>query len=267
MERYPGVDMVVVNYRTPQHLWDFLRSYHDHRPDVPHSLHVVNVCPQEGDTEVVNDWATKYRFLYTKYDENVGYAKACNDAGSLADREVLAFFNADTRLARGVVEECHTALAEHDDWGVVGPRQVDSRGRITHAGIWGTRESPSFAGRWLVADRGQFSEVRDDCVSVSGSAYFVRGTTWDELYDCPMYRECPDVDILQPSGPFLPTPHFYEETYLSYHAIEHGWKIGYLGTSVMNHEWHASSPVGSISVIPAKALFVAACEYHGIPHD
>lgn len=265
---WPGVDMVVVNYQTPGDLDGFLSSYQAANLDVPHSLHVVNVQPTEADVDVVEHWANFFPFLYTSHDENVGYARACNSAVAIPDRECVAFFNADTRLDIGVVEECHGTLMERPDWGVLGPRQVDDFCRITAGGIFGTREAPSFDGRWMDLDRGQYNDVRDDCVSISGSAYFIKRSVWDSLTNCPHYQSVPNMET--PVGAFLPTPHYYEETYCSYHAIEHGYKVVYYGPARMVHRWHNASPVGGYAekVMPqSRELFRRACDWHGIPHD
>lgn len=264
-----GVDLVVVNYRTADDLLGFLRSYQEADISIPHTLTVVNVCPGSDDIGVVHQVAMETQLLYMEHDENVGYARACNAAVAIPDREIVAFFNADTELRPGVVESCYDIFQADATVGVVGPRQFDERGRITHGGIFGTLEAPTFAGRWMQPDTGQFTEVCD-AVNVSGSAYFVRRKTWDELFACRSYRECPDVWELEPLGAFLPTQHYYEETYLSYHAQIHGWHVVYNGEVGMLHKWHRASPVGSVegSILnDSRELFRSACDFHGIPHE
>lgn len=267
---YPGIELVVVNYQTPGDLYRFMQSYVNAKIEIPNTLHVVNVEPTSDDEAVVRDWARELRFLYSKHGDNIGYGRACNHAALYPDREVIAFFNADTRLTPGVVEGCHAALMANEDWAVVGPRQINQAGKITAGGVYGTLEYPSFDGRWLALDRGQYNDVRDDCVNVSGSAYFVKRTVWDELTNCPDYLNCPEVAALKPIGAFLPTPHYYNETWTSYHAIKHGYKVVYYGPERMYHEWHRASPVGGFGEKTAKeslALFRAACDFHGIPHE
>lgn len=266
---FKGVDLVVVNYRTADDLLGFMRSYIESDITVPNTLTVVNVQPDGDSVGVVHAMSQEMSFLYMEHDDNIGYARACNRASYPPDREIIAFFNADTELRPGVVESCYELFMADPEIGVVGPRQFNGEHRITHGGIFGTMEKPDFAGRWQARDTGQFDEVQE-CVSVSGSAYFVRRSAWDELATCRAFTECPDVWEKEPEGAFLPTQHYYEETYLSYHAKIHGWKVVYNGEAGMLHKWHRASPVGSVEgavLEESRRLFRSACDFHGIPHD
>lgn len=267
MKHRSGVDVVMVSYRSPHDADAFIDSYRESRtPDS--SLWVVNVDPTEYDAtsmEVALADVVGEHGLIT-WGSNCGYARACNDAAQLGDREVVAFFNADTRLPPGLLDEICREMRLHTGWGIVGPRQVDESNRIVHGGILGDEANPRLRG-WWQDDRGQFNEIDEDAVSVSGSAYFVRRCAWDELAQCPIYVDhCPDAD-----GAFLPTPHFYEETWCSYHARAHGWRVVYYGAAHMIHRWHGASPVGGVAereyYPTSQAMFRAACEAHRIPHD
>lgn len=264
----------MVNYRTPDDLTAFIRAFAKVQYEVPCTLHVVNVDPLEADQHAaeVELEAITVPTSFVYFPSNVGYAFACNSVANAVRedseaRQTIAFFNADTRLTPGVLDHCHWHLHQNSDWGILSPRQVDDDGLITHAGIYGTREAPSFEGRWKAKDSGQFNELRTDCVTVSGAAYFVKRRVWDALTDCDIYREAAPLA----QGAFLPTPHFYEETFCSYHAIEHGWKVVYDGRVGMIHRWHKASPVGGIAqrvyMPQSRELFRAACDLHGIPHD
>lgn len=266
----------MVNYQTPQDAFEFIQAFADVQYEVPCTLTIINVDPTPED-DIAVDMAVrsaevKIPTVWGSWPTNVGYALACNfAAAALAQyhdvaRSTLAFFNADTRLRPGVLDQCHWELHQHRDWGVVGPRQVDDSNNITHAGIFGTQEQPQLRG-WQEPDAGQFNDVRDDAVSVSGSAYFTKRKVWDRLTACPLF--C-DIVGGNPIGAFLPTQHYYEETWCSYHAAAHGYKIAYLGSVGMVHRWHKASPVGGPAeqgMSAAKQQFRAACDYHDIPHD
>lgn len=273
MSYLPGIDVVVVDYRTPNDLRDFVDGFLEVQYEVPAALHVVLVDPTDDDLQAASVLErVQVPTSVTMWPANIGYARSCNAAAAMmADveiaRQTLAFFNADTVLKPGVLDACHWELHQHPSWAVVGPRQVDEKGRITHGGIFGTREKPSFEGRWQKKDVGQFDELRDDCVSVSGSAYFVKRMAWDELANCSKFKTiAPDAD-----GGFLPTQHYYEETWFSYHAISHGWKVAYHGGVQMVHKWHRASEVGGQTerrILPeSQRTFRDACDAHDIPHD
>jgi len=259
----PGIDVVVVDYRTPDDLAGFIGSFEEVRDEVDAVLHVALVDPLDEAQHrgVVDPSCMNVQVFPT----NVGYARACNELGSRGEREVIAFFNADTRLRPGVLAGCRQHLLDNPQVGIVGPRQVDDDCRITHGGIFGTNLHPSFGGRWRARDVGQFSEITET-ISVSGSAYFIKRECWDVLRSCPLFeRVAPDA-----VGAFLPTQHYYEETYLSFHARYHGWQIHYLGPLAMVHRWHQASPLGEIErrILPtSRAYFRRACDEHGIDHE
>jgi hypothetical protein len=173
-------------------------------------LTIYNVAPTEADAVVAKAAQEQDGTIRViSSEENTGYARACNFAASFGcDHDVLGLFNADIILTPDSVDECVTALLSQPDWAVLGPRQVDSKGRITHAGIVGTQAAPRHRG-WHRADRGQFTDVLDDVPTVSGAAYFIKRHVWDELTSCPIYRRSAPEAL----GAFLPTKHFHEETF------------------------------------------------------
>lgn len=259
-----GVDVIVVNYRTPTHLRAFLDSLKEHSPSVPWSLTVVNVDPRPEDVSAglsLTPWTVPFNHIETL--ENVGYARAVNTASRHTNQDVLAIFNADTTLTAYALDDCYAALtaANHKDWGILGPRQVDRRSRITHAGIV-FRHGYQIERGWREPDGPEFRDVRE-VESVMGSAYFIKRETWNALTNCEIYQS-----FCIAEGAFLPTQHYYEETFCSIHARHHGWKVIYYGPVLIGHEWHTSSPVGGQidrKIRPeSKKLFVAACDAHGI---
>jgi GT2 family glycosyltransferase len=265
---------VVVNYRTPKDLSTFCDSILAAPPQAEWRLTVVNSAAQPEDVLMLRKIHARFsaegvghRLVGYNEHRNVGYARGCNTASLMAsafDHDYLAFFNADVVLPPGAVDACLAALEDHDDWAVLGPRQLDSRGRLTHAGIFGTLERPQHRA-WQHYNGDQYGDVRE-AVTVSGSAYFIRRSVWDELTACPLYREvAPDA-----KGAFLPTNHYFEETYCSYHAQAHGWKVMYYGPVCVIHEWHKASPVGGWAETQfpiSRRYFREACDVHGIKHD
>lgn len=256
----PGVDLVVVNYRTPSDLKRFLDAYKHVQDTVPSSLVIVDVQPiADVDLSGFRD------VTYLTSDENIGYARSCNLGAFQGNREVIALFNADTELFDDTLEKCYTALMDNPEWGVLGPMQVNRSGAITHAGVDGTPENPRPRG-WRSRALEKYRDVVES-VTVFGSAYFVKRQVWDELTYCPIFRE----EYPHVNGAFLPTQHYYEETWCSYHARWHGWKVIYYGEAIMIHEWHQASPVhGEMDkkVMPeSRRQFRAMCKLHGIGCD
>jgi GT2 family glycosyltransferase len=233
-------------------------------------LRVNNMSDE--DAAVVAKYSDHIEHL--EFGENLGYALSVNRLAAKGNGDVIAIFNADIDFDSYAIQNCVDALLDEDDWGVLGPRSVDSQGRLTHAGIFGTNTSPQHR-MWKKADNEKAHDVQE-AVTVSGSAYFIKREVWDQLSACSLYLDaCHDIysgeERQTPKGAFLPTDHYYEETYSSYHARAHGWKVIYYGPEKIIHEWHKSSPVGDPSsdgkMKKSQLEFRAACAVHGISHD
>lgn len=258
----PGIDLIVVNYRCSTDLREFCQSVLDHVPSVPYDLWIVNNDPDKADLFLAEHYCEMNENFHSIRLLNVGYAKAINHAMTLGDRETAAFFNADTILGLDTVDGCYRALMDHGDWAVVGPFQKNQANHITAAGIFGTVGSPVDRG-WREYNKGQYSDIRDDAVSVSGSAYFVKRHIWELMSDCHLYRDLhPDAE-----GAFLPTSHYYEDFWYSVHVKYHGYKVAYYGVAKMTHKWHQASPLGGWGDLQeprSRKTFRAACDHHGI---
>jgi hypothetical protein len=271
MEYQQGIDAVVVNYRTSRDLEEFLSSWEKRPATVPWDLWIVNIEPTSEDRAVAKMWAERLgeHAHVVEYGWNAGYAHAVNNASTQGHRETFVAFNADIILSDGALDDCHYALQQHDEWGVLGPRQVNSQGRITHAGIFGTLEKPEHRGWRRPAGDNIYTDVVESAISVSGSAYFVKREVWDQLRDCPKYREL----IPTTAGAFLPTVLFYEESWCSVHALAHGYRVVYYGPVTIVHEWHQAIKAAGVEnwatrvMKESHELFRTACDSHGIPHD
>ena len=247
-------DIVVVNYHTPWDLQRFLESARELTVD-----HTITIMEVESSGEGVVMPRDGERWLYAS--ENIGYARACNRGACVGDGELIGFFNADTILNDDAIIHALEVLVSSPDIAVVGPKQIDSKGRLTHAGIVGTNKR-CIPRKFHSRDRGLY-DVIESCVSVSGSAYLIKRDVWNEMADCPLYREADTGSV----GAFLQTPHYYEETFLSYHVRAHGYEVVYDGLACIRHEWHQASPVGGWAEQQTKesrAIFERACAAHGI---
>lgn len=257
-----GVDIVVVAWKSPTDLRGFLNSWLDAQISIPTDLWVVLNEFGSEDIDVASQYPSVHVILNT---ENEGYARAVNQGVKQGDRPVVGIFNADTRFLPRVVEKCNQALRAHKEWAVLGPRTVDDDGMLTNAGVVGSQAEPQIRF-WKERDRGQADDVLTECPTVFGAAYFIKRSVWNELTDCSEFRKvAPDAE-----GAFLPTPHYYEETYCSYHARHHGYKCVYYGPVHMVHRWHKASPVGGFAdslFEVSRKTFREACDAHSIEHD
>ncbi len=65
--------------------------------------------------------------------ENYGYGKAVNQAAKIAKGEFLLVLNPDTICREGAIKLMVQRIKEDKQIGVLGPQQVDKRGRILHS--------------------------------------------------------------------------------------------------------------------------------------
>lgn len=266
MRSLPVLDLVAVAYEAPEETEAFLASLR--HVDVPFTLTIIdNASPNEAvrsaiqcnlHTVQARDHCRSARYVFNT--KNVGYARAVNQGMKMGSAPYAAILNCDTEFLPEGVSKLVAHFMSHESVGVIGPRTFDSAGRITHAGIITTAARPRNHHRgWLSPDPDSYQDTLS-VNTVSGATYFVRRSMWDELSACADYlRAAPTAE-----GAFLPTPHYFEETFCSYHARHHGWEVIYLGAAAMIHQWHRSSPVGSMAMEGAQRQFHDACAQHGI---
>ena len=252
-----AVDVVVVNYKTPGLVRQFCESYES----VAFPGCTLTIVDVGSEFDLAQRFSDLSPYRHVRETKNVGYGAACNLGGAVGTNDAILFANSDTILKPGF-EECYKALQFFDDWGLLGPRQVDEHGRLTAGGVFGSARAPQLR-EWHKPDVGQCSDIRPDAVSVAGSLVFMKRRVWDELTLCPLFRRA------QPnsSGAFLETPHYFEETYMAYHARAHGYKCVYYGPVKMIHLWHRSSTHGSWADNQfgvSQQLFRQACRFHRI---
>lgn len=258
---------IVVNYKTDDLLKKFLESYKEFVYNPGDVLLVVDI---EGGSAMSDNWeiCSDMEVWWDTVNENIGYARAVNSSVRWAqddemDFDNIAIFNADTEFTNPFCfQSCVDLLDSSPDIAIVGPLQYDGFGRVTHAGILGTNDRPFHRG-WKSFVNDSFRDVIDG-VTVSGSAYFIKRSVWEELTSDEGFAELNGL----PSGAFLNTDLYYEETWCSYFARYKGYRVVYNGEAEMIHH-HDSSPNPSKDqkIMKSKKQFAAACDRFGIIHD
>lgn len=264
----PLFDLVAVAYRAPVETEAFFQSVRSLQ--LPVTVTIVNNDEANSTVaRIIEKWqdifartSNIHGVTVVHRHDNPGYARACNEGASRGDAPYIGLLNCDIQFMPGVLEAIASHFQDNPDVGVIGPRTKTTDGRLTHAGILqeGMNDRHRF---WLQRDAGQGMDVID-VPTVSGATYFVRREMWEELTLCPSYQRVAPMA----QGAFLPTQHFFEETFCSYHAWAHGWAVRYLGTATMIHEWHRSSspgaPESSGRFAESREYFLRACREHGI---
>lgn len=263
------VDLCIVNFNTGPLLRRLLKTLmvNGSLLSEHYNLFVSDNASHDGSIDMLRNMLEDVQNSVTIIEnKNIGYARACNQLAAMGSGEIIGLLNADVWFTEQDILTIEKRFLNTPEVAVLGPKQRNERGLIVHAGITGEERSPKHRG-WMSGDP-QDVRYKDfaEMVTVSGSAYFIRRSVWEDLTNCPTYqRIAPNAE-----GAFLPTPHYFEETWCSYHARKHGYRVFYDGSISIGHTWHASSSVGSAvdANFPAsKEIFVAACKAHKIPHD
>lgn len=212
-------------------------------------------------------------------NQNIGYARACNQLAAVGEGDIIGLLNSDIWLTTAQVDNIQWTFDNHPEVDILGPKQRNELGKVVHGGIFGSNTKPQFRG-WRDDDPNDVL-YRDlvEAVTVSGSAYFIRRSVWDALTNDEEYQAVIrqlmtegliKADALRYPGAFLPTMHYYEETFCSYFARHRGYGVYYEGRVSIGHSWHASHEVGSPQdqlFLESQRAFRRACDMLGIPRD
>jgi GT2 family glycosyltransferase len=261
------VDLAVVNYNTLDKLKRLLDTLHSDLSDEKiWKLYIADNDSQDGSREWLKKNRDNYNIESVFFNPNVGYSEAINNISTVCDSDIFCAVNADTWFDTAHV---YAAQQTFDDptQGIMGPKQLDERGAIRHAGIFWDRESDPIHRGWSHPDpEDKLFKTRNQCWTVSGSIYYVRRTVWDEMTYHPHYRHLfPRV-----TGAMLPTFMYFEETWTSIFADHLGWKVYYDGTiPTAGHSWHASNSPGDNTghFHESRRLYRMTADRLGVHHE
>lgn len=264
------IDLLVCNYNTKDKIERLLTTLHaDFEPGV-WKLYIAD----NGSTDTSADWLRANQDYFDIeqifYNENIGYSAAINQMAKVSNSEILCAVNADTWFSTSQIKQVQNTFDENPEQSVMGPKQMDENCIIRHGGIVGSNTNLTQRGWGEEDPADEKYKYRQEVPTVSGSIYFIKRSVWEEMATCPVYVN----EILEhPSDfqGFLPTFHFYEETFFSYHCRAHGHKIFYDGNITMGHSWAASTggpkPILREYFLKSQKIFRQACQTHGIEHD
>jgi GT2 family glycosyltransferase len=223
------IDLCVVNYNTRPLLERLLDTLHAGL-DEGNKFWDLYVADNDSSDDTL-DWfkGNDDRYLIDRIDlnKNIGYSAAINKLATRGSNSVIGILNADVWFTNDDIRKICQIFNQEPDVHILGPKQRDEYGNIKHAGIVGTNTAPRHRG-WNEVDReDNLYRDRVNCVTVSGSAYFIRRNVWNAMTNNEKYQEMfPGI-----MGAFLPTPHYYEETWCSYFARHLGYNVVYDGST------------------------------------
>lgn len=123
-----GVDLavIVVNWNTRALLAECLQSVYDTVHDLGFEVLVVDNASSDGSAEMVRERFGSVRLI--ENDENLGFARANNQAMAQSQAEYLLLLNSDAVLLPGALDYLVAFMRENPDVGAVGPRLLNADG-------------------------------------------------------------------------------------------------------------------------------------------
>ena len=185
------IDLCVVNYNTRPLLQRMLDVLHSDLDSVEKKW-TLQIMDNESTDDFIpwlRDNEERYQIDRTYLRKNIGYSAAINYMASKTSSDIIAVLNGDIWMTSSDVYNIQQIFDSNPDIHILGPKQRDEKGFITHAGIIGTNTEPKHRA-WKEPDP-QDTAYRDriECVTVSGAAYFIRREVWDALTNNEKYRE------------------------------------------------------------------------------
>jgi GT2 family glycosyltransferase len=224
----PDLSVIVVNWNTRDLLIRCINSLESHAKDGQVQAIVVDNGSRDGSQEVAESmfpWVT----LIANRD-NVGFARANNQAGAIATAPLLLFLNSDAALLTGAVDSIVNFMSCCPDVGVVGlsllnddlsPQRSGKRFPTVGSTIVGLLPVPM---RWRKAfdlrrnARNYATAAQVD--EVSGAAMAIR------------------TDLFRAVGGFDERFYFFgEDIDLCWRAKELGYRVAYLPSAQAIHTW------------------------------
>lgn len=260
------IDLCVVHYFTPKELFRLLVGLQTELPAF--NLYIAD----NGSDEDTKAWLKIQDEVTTVFNENIGYAAACNQLAAMGNSPYIGLLNSDVWMTNDDVLAIIQAFEEMPEAAIIGPKQRDERGQITHAGIFGTEVNPKMRGWKMHDSRDELYRDITEAITVSGAAYFIRRSVWEELTQCQLNQDFHrSVLGIESTGAFVQTPHYFEERACSAHARGHGYKVFYDGSISIGHSWHKSHPIGSTldteTMQISKRIYQDFCDFHGIERE
>ena len=125
------LSIIIVNWNTRDLLIDCLNSIQENlaaAPALQVEIFVVDNASSDGSAEAVRSSFTWVHLIENQ--DNVGFARANNQAAALAQGKYLLLLNPDTVLQPSAIKTMLAYLDSHSDVGAVGPRVVNPDGSV-----------------------------------------------------------------------------------------------------------------------------------------
>ena len=122
------LSIVIVNYNVCGFLEQCLLSLADAVKEIPHEIFVVDNASTDGSDTYIPRRFPQVKYIYNA--ENVGFARANNQAMALSSGRYVLLLNPDTVVGESVLSEACRFLDDHPAAGALGVKMLDGDGRF-----------------------------------------------------------------------------------------------------------------------------------------
>src|SRR6187549_432839 len=120
------LSVIIVNYNVKHFLEQCLCSLQKAIVGIESEIIVVDNNSQDNSNAYLQPKFPAFKFL--RNEENIGFAKACNQGLQVSTGENILFLNPDTILPEDSLQKCLSFLNQHPEAGALGIRMVDGGG-------------------------------------------------------------------------------------------------------------------------------------------
>lgn len=158
---------------------------------------VVDNGSTDQTPHVLEAWADTARGRhFRRYEEQLGFARACNAGAGASEREFVVFLNNDTFVMEGWLTELLAPFDEDPAIKVTGSRLLYPSGHVQHAGVAFNAEGPHHVFVGLPGETPIVLRRRDVQV-VTGASLAIRRSEFERLagFDAGYENSFEDVDL------------------------------------------------------------------------
>ncbi|MFM2358278.1 MAG: hypothetical protein RLY16_271 [Bacteroidota bacterium] len=124
------IDIVIVNWNSGQLVTNCVRSIIEN--DSPSRVSKIFVIDNNSqDQSALNLSAIDSRIYLVQNNENLGFAKACNQGFKLCTSSYVLLLNPDAMLLKNTLEDCVNYMQQHQDIDILGCRLLDDHGLLS----------------------------------------------------------------------------------------------------------------------------------------
>src|SRR5476651_444513 len=128
--RIPSMQLsiIIVNYNVRFFLEQCLFSVKKAISGIEAEVIIVDNSSSDGSIDQLAPMFPGFRFINN--DQNLGFAKANNQALTVCRGEYVLFLNPDTLVPENALQLCLSYMALHPEAGALGVRMIDGKGKF-----------------------------------------------------------------------------------------------------------------------------------------